>query len=68
MTTTDLLQLYLGLGLIPIPLKPRSKEPLMRWSDGWNPRCEDNKRWPAHCDLNWPMCSGPNLVTCTSTQ
>ena len=28
---------YLSLGLTIIPLKPRSKKPLVRWGSGWNP-------------------------------
>ena len=53
----------LGRGLIPIPVEPHTREPLVAPGDDWNSRCEDNERWPAHCDLNWPICLGPNLVT-----
>ena len=47
MNRFDLLQLYLRLGLTPIPLKPRSKEALVRWGDGWNPTPEELARWAA---------------------
>ena len=41
MTRIDLLEgeikHYLNLGLTVIPLKLRSKKPLVRWGSGWNP-------------------------------
>jgi len=44
MTRTDLLQLCQRLGLTPIPLKPCSKEPLVRWGDV----CRFVKEWQAN--------------------
>jgi hypothetical protein len=48
----DLLVLCQRLGLIPIPLKPRSKEPLLRWGNGWNPSIEELQHWAARAGIN----------------
>jgi hypothetical protein len=58
----DLLQLYLRLGLTPIPLKPCSKEPLVRWGNGWNPSTEELQRWAAQAGLIWGIRGGPELA------
>jgi len=60
MTRTDLLQLYLRLGLTLIPVKPRSKVPQVKWGDGWNPTGEEQIRWSPHIDLDRRVCLGPN--------
>lgn len=36
---------YVQLGLTPIPLKPRSKEPLLMWGNGRSPMLQDLERW-----------------------
>ena len=36
---------YVQLGLTPIPLKPRSKEPLLKWGNGRSPMLQDLERW-----------------------
>jgi hypothetical protein len=56
------LQLYQRLGLTPIPLKPRSKEPLVKWGDGWNPSPAELKQWAAKPGINWGVRCGPQLV------
>jgi hypothetical protein len=35
------INLYRRLGLTPIPLRQRSKEPLVKWGNGWNPTREE---------------------------
>lgn len=37
MTRPDLFLLCLRLGLTRIPLGPRSKKPLVKWGNGWDP-------------------------------
>ena len=53
MSICDLLQLYQRLGLTPIPLKPRSKVPLVKWHNGWNPPREELEAWASRPDINW---------------
>ena len=55
------LQRYLNLGLTPIPLKPHSKEPLVKWRNGWNPTLEDLKVW-ASDSVNWGVSCGKSLA------
>lgn len=62
MIRTDLLQLYQRLGLTPIPLKPRSKVPLGKWSDGWNPTLDELAAWGSTPDINWAVRCGENLA------
>jgi len=62
MDRNDLLQLYVRLGLTPIPLKPRSKIPLVRWRRNWNPSPSDLAPWASQADTNWGVRCGPNLV------
>lgn len=38
------------LGLAPIPLKPRSKEPLVKWGNDWSPVPQDLELWAARGD------------------
>jgi hypothetical protein len=61
-TRTDLLQLYLQLGLTPIPLKPQSKKPLVKWGEGWKPTSGDLMRWAAKPDTNWGVRCGLELA------
>jgi hypothetical protein len=61
MTRTDLIRLYQQLGLTPIPLKPRSKEPLVKWGDGWNPTPELIAAWAAKPDINWGVRCGRRI-------
>jgi hypothetical protein len=56
------LQFYQRLGLTPIPLKPRSKEPLVKRGDGWNPIPEELACWAAKPGLNWAVRCGPKLA------
>jgi len=53
---------YLHLGLTPIPLKPRRKEPLVKWGDGWKPTPEELERWAAKAGINWGVRCGPELA------
>lgn len=62
MSRPDLLQLYQRLGLTPIPLKPRSKEPLVKWGDGWNPTSEELKAWASRPRINWGVRCGEKLA------
>lgn len=56
------LQLYTRLGLVPIPLKPRSKVPQIRWGDGWNPTPQDLEAWASRPNINWAVRCGENLA------
>jgi len=56
------LDVYFHLGLVPIPLKPRSKEPLVRWRDGWNPTFEQLDTWASQPSINWAVRCGENLA------
>ena len=38
------LERYVQLGLTTIPLKPRSKEPSVRWCSGWSTTLQDLER------------------------
>lgn len=57
-----LLQLCQRLGLTPVPLKPRAKEPLVKWADGWNPTAEELKAWDSDHGVNWGVRCGENLA------
>ncbi len=59
---SDYLQVYLALGLTPIPLKPQSKEPLVKWRNGWNPTASELRRWAAKPDINWGVRCGEKLA------
>lgn len=60
--TLSHLQRYLNLGLTPIPLKPHSKKPLVKWRNGWNPTLEDLKVWASQSGINWGLRCGENLA------
>ncbi len=62
MTRTDLLHFYLRFGLIPIPLRPRSSEPLVKWRRRWNPTHEELEAWASRSDINWAVRCGENLA------
>ena len=62
MNVRDHLQLYLNFGLIPIPLKPRSKEPLVRWGNGWNPTQKELQLWASRPGINWAVRCGDKLA------
>jgi hypothetical protein len=38
---------YVQLGPIPIPLRPRAREPSVRRGNGWSPTLQDLERWAA---------------------
>lgn len=59
---TQEVDLYLSLGLTPIPLKYRSKQPLVRWGEEWNPTSQDLLRWAANRRINWAVRGGPELA------
>lgn len=64
------IDIYRQLGLILIPLKPRAKEPLVRWGDGWNPTREELGQWFANPRVNIGVRCGENLavVDCDSEE
>ena len=62
MTRTDLLHLYLRFGLIPIPLRSHSSEPLVKWRRRWNPTHEELEAWASRSDINWAVHCGENLA------
>ena len=53
---------YRKLGLMPIPLKPRSKEPLVKWGNDWHPTPEDIGRWFASPRVNVAVRCGENIA------
>jgi hypothetical protein len=59
---SDYLQVYLDLGLTPIPLKPRSKEPLVKWGNGWNPTLKELKRRARQPGINWGIQCGAEIA------
>jgi len=70
MSVYEHLQLYLRLGLTPVPLKWRSKKPMVKWRNGWNPTAEDLEAWASRPDINWGAPCGPNLavIDCDSEE
>jgi len=62
MSRPDLLQLYQRLGLTPIPLKTCSKEPLVKWGDGWDPTSKELKAWASRPRINWGVRCGEKLA------
>ncbi len=64
------IDIYRQLGLIRIPLKPRAKEPLVRWGDGWNPTREELGQWFTNPRVNIGVRCGENLavVDCDSEE
>jgi hypothetical protein len=61
-TTLAYLQLYQRLGLTPVRPKPCSKEPLLRWGDGWNPIFEQLHTWASQPNINWGVHRGENIA------
>lgn len=70
MSVYEHLQLYLRLGLTPVPLKERSKEPLVKWRNGWNPTPEELEAWASKPNINWAVRCGDNLagIDCDSEE
>ncbi|MFC2014164.1 bifunctional DNA primase/polymerase [Chloroflexota bacterium] len=61
--TAYYLELYRHLNLTPIPLKPKSKVPLVRWTDGnWNPTLAELQAWACKPNINWGVRCGENLA------
>ncbi len=58
-----LLELCHHLDLIPIPLKPKSKVPLVKWSDeSWKPSPVEIEAWASKPGLNWGVRCGEKLA------
>lgn len=57
-----LIELYQRLSLTPIPLKQRSKVPLVKWQDGWNPTADVLGHWLAKPGTNWGVRCGEKLA------
>jgi len=53
---------YVGLNLTPIPLKPRSKKPLVKWGKEWNPTLEELEVWASRPNINWGVRCGAGLA------
>jgi len=47
------LNLYLRLGLDPIPPNPLSKRPYVKWGNGWSPTPDSLVHWIAKPKTNW---------------
>jgi len=63
MNRLGLLRFYHRVGLTAIPLKPRSKAPLVKWRNGWNPRPADlNSCGAVKRVLHWGMRCGENFA------
>ena len=57
------LELFHHLDLIPIPLKPKSKIPLVKWSDeSWKPTPVELEAWASKPGVNWGVLCGENLA------
>jgi hypothetical protein len=51
------------LDLTPIPLKPKSKVPLVKWSDdSWNPTLAELETGASKPGINWGIRCGQNLA------
>ena len=51
------------LDLTPIPLKPKSKVPLVKWSDdSWNLTLAELETWASKPGINWDIRCGQNLA------
>lgn len=58
-----LLELCHRLNLIPIPLKPKSKIPLVRWSEKhWRPSPAELEPWASKPGINWGVRCGAELA------
>jgi hypothetical protein len=64
------LDVYLHLGLVPVPLKPQSKEPAVKWGDEWNPTHEEIERWFLTTKRNICVSCGERLdiIDCDSSE
>jgi hypothetical protein len=62
MSICDHLQLLIGVGLTPAPLKLQSKEAPVRWSDGWNSTVQQIERRLAKPKVNTSVPCRENLV------
>ena len=61
--TECLLELCHRLQLVPIPLKPKSKAPLVKWSaEHWQPSPAELKSWASTPGINWGVRGGKNLA------
>jgi len=57
------LELFHHLDLIPIPLKPKSKVPLVKWSDeSWKPTPVELEAWASKLGVNWGVLCGDSLA------
>ncbi|MFC1865709.1 CHC2 zinc finger domain-containing protein [Chloroflexota bacterium] len=52
MSNPNILEICDRYGLTPIPLKPRSKVPLVKWGNSWRPTPQEMKIW-AQKPVNW---------------
>ena len=58
-----LLDICHRFNLVPIPLKPRSKIPLVKWSvDRWAAPAAELQTWSADPTINWAVRCGQNLA------
>ena len=63
MNATEHLRIFTGLGLTPIPLKPRSKEPLVRGKEGdWEPTEYQLLTLAERDNINWGVRCGRELA------
>jgi hypothetical protein len=59
----NLLELYEALGLTPIPLKCRSKKPLVKWgASDWPPPITGLRAWVSRSGINWGVRCGSELA------
>ena len=60
---TKQLNAYLRLGLTVIPLRPRCKKPLVKWSaSDWNPTASDIRKWANRPDINIGLRCGEDIA------
>jgi len=58
-----LFELCHRLNLVPIPLKPKSKGPLVKWSaEHWQPSPAELESWASIPGINWGARGGENLA------
>jgi len=52
--TKSLFEICRRFDLTPIPLKPKSKVPLVKWSvEGWKPAPAELETWASKPGINW---------------
>jgi len=57
------LQRYFALGLIPIPIKRRSKKPYVKWlKENWQPSFPSLTGWLSRRGINWAVRCGAELA------